>query len=74
MKERPTLESWYSAPDSWKALRSPSKSERWVCMPEPGYSENGLGMNVACTPCSSATCFITSRKVMMLSAVESASA
>lgn len=43
-------------------------------MPEPGYSENGLGMKVACTPCSSATCFMTRRKVMMLSAVESASA
>lgn len=43
-------------------------------MPEPGYSENGFGMKVACTPCSSATCFMTSRNVMMLSAVESASA
>ncbi len=43
-------------------------------MPEPGYSEKGLGMKDACTPCSSATCFMTRRKVMMLSAVESASA
>lgn len=43
-------------------------------MPLPGYSENGFGMKVACTPCSSATCFMISRKVMMLSAVESASA
>lgn len=43
-------------------------------MPEPGNSENGLGMKVACTPCSRATCFMTSRKVMTLSAVDSASA
>lgn len=43
-------------------------------MPEPGYSENGFGMNVAWTPCSSATCFMTSRNVMTLSAVDSASA
>ena len=28
-------------------------------MPVPGYSENGFGMKVACTPCSSATCFMT---------------
>ncbi len=43
-------------------------------MPEPGCSENGLGMKVACTPCSSATCFMTRRNVMTLSAVDSASA
>lgn len=43
-------------------------------MPEPGCSENGFGMKVAWTPCSSATCFMTRRNVMMLSAVESASA
>ena len=43
-------------------------------MPEPGWSANGLGMNEAKTPCSSATSLITVRKVMMLSAVESASA
>lgn len=43
-------------------------------MPEPGCSVNGFGMNEANTPCSSATSFITSRKVMMLSAVVSASA
>ncbi len=43
-------------------------------MPEPGYSENGFGMKVAWRPCSRATCFMTRRKVMMLSAVESASA
>ena len=43
-------------------------------MPEPGYSVNGLGMKVAQTPCSIATSFITRRKLMMLSAVVSASA
>ncbi len=43
-------------------------------MPEPGYSENGFGMKVAWRPCSSATCFMTRRNVMMLSAVDSASA
>lgn len=43
-------------------------------MPEPGKSVNGLGMNEAHTPCSSATSFMTSRNVMMLSAVVSASA
>ena len=43
-------------------------------MPEPGWSVSGFGMNDACTPWLSATCFITCRKVMMLSAVDSASA
>ena len=43
-------------------------------MPEPGCSANGLGMNDAKMPCSSATSLTTVRKVMMLSAVESASA
>ncbi|CAB5020009.1 unannotated protein [freshwater metagenome] len=45
-----------------------------MCIPEPGWSANGLGMNDANAPWSSATSFITSRKVMMLSAVVSASA
>jgi hypothetical protein len=74
MNCRPTVESWYGAPGSWKALVSPSNSERWVCMPDPGCSANGLGMNEAWMPCSSATSLMTARKVMMLSAVESASA
>ena len=43
-------------------------------MPEPGWSFNGFGMKDAYTFCSSATSFTTSRKVMMLSAVVSASA
>ena len=43
-------------------------------MPEPGCSANGLGMNEAKMPCSRATSLMTARKVMMLSAVESASA
>ena len=74
MNCRPVLDSWYSAPASKKALRSPSKSETWVCMPEPGWVVNGLGMNVAQMPWLSATSRITVRKVMMLSAVLSASA
>ncbi len=47
MNARPTLDSWNSAPASKKALRSPSNSERCVCMPEPGCSVNGLGMKEA---------------------------
>ena len=47
MNCRPTLLSWYGAPASWNALRSPSNSDRWVCMPEPGCSANGLGMKEA---------------------------
>ena len=38
MNWRPILDSWYSAPASKKALRSPSNSDTWVCMPEPGWS------------------------------------
>ena len=74
MNDRPTLDSCIGSPASWKALRSPSNSDRWVCMPLPGWSVNGLGMKVACTPCESATSLTTCRKVMMLSAVVSASA
>ena len=47
MKERATWDSWYGAPGSWKALRSPSNSDTCVCMPDPGASRKGLGMNVA---------------------------
>ena len=43
-------------------------------MPLPGWSLNGLGMNVAYTPCDSATSLMTCRVVRMLSAVDSASA
>ena len=37
MNERAVFESGYSAPASQKAFWSPSNSDRWVCMPEPGY-------------------------------------
>ena len=74
MNCRPTLDSWYSAPASKKALRSPSKRDTCVCMPEPGCAVNGLGMNDAQMPWPSATSRTTVRKVMMLSAVLSASA
>ena len=43
-------------------------------MAEPGWSENGLGMNEARTPWVIATSLTTYRKVMMLSAMVSASA
>jgi len=47
MKCRATFDSPYSSPGSWKALTSPSKSDRWVCMPEPWTPSKGFGMNVA---------------------------
>ena len=74
MNERPTDDRWYSAPASKNALRSPSNSDRWVCIPEPGWSVNGLGMNEAKMPSLSATSRTTTRNVMMLSAVDNASA
>ena len=43
-------------------------------MPEPGCSENGLGMNVAYVPWAAATSLTTVRNVITLSAVVSASA
>ena len=46
----------------------------WVCIAEPGHSVNGLGMKDAWMPWDSATSLTTTRKVMMLSAVDSASA
>src|SRR6187401_2264747 len=55
MKCRAVLESWYSAPASKNALRSPSNSDTWVCMPEPGWVVNGLGMKDAQMPWLSAT-------------------
>ena len=47
MKPRATFDSPYGSPGSWKALVSPSNSDRWVCMPEPCTPAIGLGMNVA---------------------------
>jgi hypothetical protein len=54
-----TLDSFIGSLASWNALRSPSNSDRWVCMPLPGWSVNGLGMKVARTLCESATSFTT---------------
>ena len=73
MKPLATFERPNSSPGSWNALTSPSKSERWVCMPEPWTPVSGLGMKVACTPRSSATSFTTSLKVITSSAIVSAS-
>jgi hypothetical protein len=47
MKARPVFDSWYCAPPSKNALRSPSNSDMWVCMPEPGWSLSGFGMKDA---------------------------
>ena len=47
MNARPVFDSCISAPGSWNTLRSPSNSDMCVCMPEPGCSENGFGMNEA---------------------------
>ena len=55
---------------SWKALRSPSNSDRWVCIAEPASSVKGLGMNVACTPWARATSRTTCRSVITLSAID----
>ncbi len=68
-----TLESCASSPGSWKALTSPSKSDRWVCIPEPCTPARGLGMKLAWTPRSMAISFTTSLKVMTLSAMVRAS-
>ena len=46
-----TLDSFIGSLASWNALRSPSNSDRCVCMPLPGWSVKGLGMNVANTSC-----------------------
>ena len=73
MKHRPTFERPNSSPGSWNALTSPSNSDTCVCMPEPNAPSIGLGMNVAYTPSSVATCFTTWRNVMTLSAMVSAS-
>ena len=43
-------------------------------MPLPGWCRNGFGMKVACAFSEIATSLITCRKVMMLSAIDSASA
>ena len=43
-------------------------------MPLPGWWLNGLGMKVACTPRVRATSLMMCRKLMMLSAIDSASA
>ena len=74
MNARAVLDRLSSSAGSWNALRSPSNRDRWVCMPVPGWSVNGFGMNVAYTPSAIATSFTTCRNVMTLSAVVSASA
>src|SRR6266498_2859770 len=74
MKARAVFDRFSSSDGSWKAFRSPSNSDRWVCIPDPGWSVNGLGMNVAYTPWAWATSFTAYRNVITLSAVVSASA
>ena len=50
-----------------------SKSERYRNMAEPGASERGLGMNDANSPSAAASCLMTRREDMMLSAQLTAS-
>ncbi len=45
----------------------------WVCIPEPCTPCNGLGMNVAWTPCDAATSRTMRRNVITLSAIVKAS-
>ena len=73
MKPLATSDRPYSSSGSWNALRFPSKSEKWVCMPEPWTPASGLGMNVAWRPASSAISFTISRVVMTVSAMVRAS-
>ncbi len=73
MKPLATLDRPCSSPGSWKALTSPSNSEKWVCIPEPWTPASGLGMNVAITPDSCASSFTMRRAVMTVSAMVRAS-
>ena len=73
MKPLATFDSPYSSPASWKALTSPSNSDRWVCMAEPFQPATGFGMKVAYTPRLWATSLTTIRKAMTLSAIVRAS-
>ena len=73
MKRRATSESPYWSFSSTKALRSPSHSEMWVCIPEPCTPASGLGMKEAKTPSWRAISLITMRVVMTVSAMVSAS-
>ena len=45
----PVSDSCIGSSGLWKALVSPSNRLMWVCIAEPAYSLNGLGMNVAQT-------------------------
>jgi hypothetical protein len=42
-----TFDRWYSSAASKKALRSPSNSDWWVCIPLPFTPSTGFGMKVA---------------------------
>ena len=59
MNDFATSESCSGSSALWKALVSPSNRLMWVCMAEPAYSANGLGMNEARTPSASATSLTT---------------
>ena len=55
MKRRPVVDRRYWPDGEKNAFSSPSKSDRCVCMPDPGCSMNGLGMKVATSSSRSAT-------------------
>ena len=59
---------------SWKRLRSPSQSEKWMCPPLPAPSGHGFGASDATSPCCAATPRIVSRTSSCSSAARSAGA
>ena len=73
MKRRPVVDRRYWPDGEKNAFSSPSKSDRCVCIPDPGCSMNGLGMKVATSSSRSATSSMTVRAVMMLSAARTGS-
>ncbi|COW22940.1 Uncharacterised protein [Mycobacterium tuberculosis] len=59
MNDLPTSDSCSGSSALWNALTSPSNRLMWVCIAEPGCWPNGLGMNDARAPSSSATSLMT---------------
>src|ERR1700754_4033389 len=59
MNDLATSESCSGSSGLWKAFVPPSNRLMWVCIAEPGYSPNGLGMKVARDPSFSATSLMT---------------
>src|SRR5229473_2347109 len=64
MKPRATAERLCGSSGSCKALRLPSKREKWVCIPDPWTAAKGFGMKVAWALDSWASSLTTWRTVM----------